>query len=92
MAAPTRAKACVGSELVRVRVPVGTGDAKRPKTHVRGATPGELTSESSRGLYGLGSVGGGPVVLPGWLRERIPGERLKCYQRGQLSQTEAEKY
>ena len=44
-AAPTSAKACVGSELVRVRVQKwGTGDAGRPKTHVRGATPGELTS------------------------------------------------
>ena len=26
-------------------------NARRPKTHVRGATPGELTTESSRGLY-----------------------------------------
>ena len=42
--------ACVGSEFGRVRVQEGTGDAGRPKTHVRGATPGELTAESSRGL------------------------------------------
>ena len=57
----------------------------RPKTHVRGATPGELASESSRGFTGLGSGSGGRGVLPGWLRKWRPGERLRVPSAGTAS-------
>ena len=41
---------------------------------------------------GLGRDSGERVVVPGWLRKRRPGERLKCHQWGQLSQTEVEEW